>query len=139
MATTIPVGYGRERGLDTARVLVVDSHPVVGGVVAEALAAAGYHAIHCTSPDEALRWCRLGGVDALLIEVGLHTSDGRRLASLLSEEFPDLPVAVLTAWLDHPETRYIDRRGTRLVLHKPLQVDRLELAVRALLDGFRSN
>ncbi len=138
MATLVPLPTRRGSILTMKRVLIVDGHPTVGAVMAESLTSVGYHAVHCTAADEALRQCRSGLVDAVLIEVGLRTESGRSLATALSQDHPDLPVAVLTAWLDHPETAYIDGRGVRMVLRKPLRIEDLDLAVRALIDGFRT-
>ncbi len=129
----------RDVSLEARRVLVVDDNPTVGAVIAEGLATMGHHVTHCTSADEALRHCREGAPEAILTEVGLACEDGQSLAAKLSEQHPDVPVAALTSWLDHPETRYIDRHGLRMVLHKPIRLERLDLALRALLDGLRTS
>ena len=138
MGTSIPEPDSRRGKGAGKQILVVDHNPTVGRVVAESLAALGYVAIHCPTADEALDYCRTGMIDGVLAEVGLVTDGGRSFGAVLSEDYPAVPVAVLTAWLDHPETRYIDQRGVRMVLRKPIRLDRLELAMRALLDGFRA-
>lgn len=118
------------------RVLLVDQDPTVGNVVRELIGLLGYHVVQCATAETALGWCRTGKVDAVLTEVGLHSHDGRSFASALSAQHPDLPVAVLTGWLDHPEARYIDRRGQRMVLGKPIRLEDLDIALRSLTTGF---
>ena len=135
MATSYEWQWQTRGARSAARcILVVDENPLVGHVVVQGLAALGHRAIHCASADEALRLCAHGLADGALIEAGLRTSDGVSLVALLYDRFPHVPVAVLTAWSDHPETRCADGRGVRMVLRKPIRLEQLDLAVRTLYD-----
>jgi CheY-like chemotaxis protein len=130
---TIPISIGRRGGESArSRVLIVDEHPLVGGVLCEGLAGLGYEAMHCSDAQEALQLCRTGVIDAVLCEVGLRTRRGLRLTDALVRELPHLPVAILTAWLDHPDAGRVSEQGVPVVLQKPIRFEQLDRALRNL-------
>ncbi len=134
MATTLArqLRTGRRR-VQPRRILVVDEDMLVGSVVVQGLAALGHRATHCTSADEALRFCADGLADAVLMEARLLTSAGDRLADLLAARHPQLPLALLTAWSDHSDLAAGEPASIRMLLRKPIRLDQLDLAVRALV------
>lgn len=133
MGITIPISSGR-RGRTGAkwRLLIVDQHPLVSGVLCDGLTRLGYHAVHCSNADEALRFCRAGQVDCVLAETGLLTSTGERLTARLRRELPHIAVGLLTAWFHDPAAwpRYADE--VDLVLQKPIQLHQLDRALANL-------
>jgi len=133
LGITIPIGNARRRQAPAkSRILIVDQHPLVGGVLCEGLAGLGYEAVHCSCADAALRVCRTGRIDCVLTEVGLRTESGERLTSRLSRELPHIAVAMLTAWFDHPESGRPERDGVRLILQKPIRLEQLDRALQNL-------
>jgi len=138
LGITIPISNGRRQFTRTrSRVLIVDQHPLVGGVLCEGLAELGYEAVHCSSAEAALRVCRTGRIDTVLTEVGLLTEAGERLTSRLRRELPQIALVLLTAWFDHPEAGGQADDGVQLVLQKPIQLKQLDRALRGLSAGPR--
>ncbi|MCC7493290.1 MAG: response regulator [Fimbriimonadaceae bacterium] len=135
----IVAGQRREVSVDPATpgVLIVDYHPLVGGVVAEGLGSLGHRAWYCSSAEAALACLAERPVGVVLAEVGLTCYDGEPFTRRLRQHYPDLPLALLTGWLDHPETTLGPHTTARLVLRKPVRLERLDLAVRALQLGWR--
>ena len=134
MGITIPIAIGRRSTVPArSRILIVDEHPLVGGVLCEGLAGLGHDAMHCSDADQALQICRAGRIDAVLCEVGLRTIGGERLTDVLADERPDVAVAILTAWLDHPDARLPLSGRVRRVLLKPIRLDELDRAVTGML------
>jgi PAS domain S-box-containing protein len=86
-----PPGAGRT-------VLVVEDEPALTRVVARILANGGYHVLATTSGPEALDLDRQQHCDLLLTDVIMPAMSGRRLAELLHERRPDLPVLYMSGY-----------------------------------------
>jgi DNA-binding response OmpR family regulator len=115
------------------RVVLADADPVAADVVADMLVTLGYQPIRCGHAAEAFEAAL--GADAVLCELGWRLPDGTPWIAAVQAARPDLPLAVLTAWLDHPDCRNGAVAGVDLVLAKPLRLTDLAWVVRYLLSG----
>jgi PAS domain S-box-containing protein len=79
-------------------VLVVEDEPALTRVVARILANGGYHVLATTSGLEALDLDREQRCDLLLTDVIMPAMSGRRLADLLHERRPGLPVLFMSGY-----------------------------------------
>ncbi|HWS32756.1 MAG TPA: PAS domain S-box protein [Actinoplanes sp.] len=86
-----PAGDGRT-------VLVVEDEPALARVVTRILSNAGYHVITATGGPEALHLFTQHGCDVLLTDVIMPEMSGRRLAELLHEARPSLPVLYMSGY-----------------------------------------
>ena len=86
-----PPGAGRT-------VLVVEDEPALTRVVARILTNGGYHVLATTSGPEALELDRQQRCDLLLTDVIMPAMSGRRLAELLHERRPELPVLYMSGY-----------------------------------------
>lgn len=118
-----------------ARVLVADPEPETAAVVVDMLRVLGFAAVWRDSADAALSFCRDAAPDAVLCEMGMLTSDRRHLLEALRCDCPDVPVAVLTGWLDHPDCRNRVLAGVAMVIAKPVGLDNLGVLVAGLTSG----
>ena len=93
-----PAG-GRPAGPGAGRtVLVVEDEPALTRVVARILTNGGYHVLATTSGPEALELDRQQRCDLLLTDVIMPAMSGRRLAELLHERRPELPVLYMSGY-----------------------------------------
>ncbi|MEU4560417.1 PAS domain S-box protein [Actinoplanes sp. NPDC023936] len=83
---------------DGSTVLVVEDEPALGRVVTRILANAGYHVLTAADATEALGLYEQHGCDALLTDVIMPGISGRRLAELLHERQPELPVLYMSGY-----------------------------------------
>ena len=88
---TPPTGDGRT-------ILVVEDEPALARVVTRILATAGYHVHTATSGPQAVVLFHQHGCDALLTDVIMPEMSGRRLADLIHETAPDLPVLYMSGY-----------------------------------------
>ena len=116
-------------------ILVVDTDLAAGRVIAEMLAGLGCEATLCRSALHAFHAALGEPVDAVIAELGLYLPDGTPLVSALRAAAPDLPVGVLTGWLDHPDCHDGLLHDVPLVLAKPLRLGDLALMVDLLCGG----
>ncbi|RAK36855.1 PAS domain S-box-containing protein [Actinoplanes lutulentus] len=86
-----PDGAGRT-------VLVVEDEAVLARVVTRILAGGGYHVLTATGGEEALALFRQHGCDALLTDVIMPEMSGRRVAEVIHESRPELPVLYMSGY-----------------------------------------
>ncbi|MEU4691434.1 PAS domain S-box protein [Actinoplanes sp. NPDC023714] len=86
-----PDGAGRT-------VLVVEDEAVLARVVTRILVNGGYHVLTATGGEEALTLFRLHGCDALLTDVIMPEMSGRRVAEVIHESRPGLPVLYMSGY-----------------------------------------
>ena len=90
--------YARPAAGDGRTVLVVEDEPALARVVARILVGGGYHVLSATSGPEALAMQAEHDCDLLLTDVIMPEMSGRRLADLLHERRPDLPVLYMSGY-----------------------------------------
>ena len=79
-------------------VLVVEDEPALARVITRILNNGGYHVVTAANGAEALRLYGQHGCAALLTDVIMPEMSGRRLAELLRERQPDLPVLYMSGY-----------------------------------------
>lgn len=121
------------------RVLIVDDHAVVRRGIRQILEDAGDIRVvdEAATEQEALEKTREGGCDLVLLDLSLPGRGGLEVLKQLHEEFPRLPVLVLTM---HPEEQYAVRTiraGASGYLTKQSAPEELVRAVRQIVGGKR--
>ena len=84
------------RGTASTTILIVEDEPAIAATVAYALRAEGHDAEHVLLGREALPRVRSGGIDLVVLDVGLPDMTGFDVCRAL-REFSDVPVIFLTA------------------------------------------
>jgi len=82
---------------DRRHVLIVDDEVNVRRVLATMLEQAGYLATRAESAEQALQLVRAQDPDLVLTDLKMPGTDGLELMRRLREEFPEIPVVMLTA------------------------------------------
>ncbi|HEX4947261.1 MAG TPA: sigma-54 dependent transcriptional regulator [Blastocatellia bacterium] len=80
-----------------AKVLIVDDDPEFGAVAQHLVEVEGYGASLATSGSEALQACREQAFDVILLDLLLGADSGLDVLRELHQQWPDLPVIVITA------------------------------------------
>ena len=83
---------------DGRTVLVVEDEPALARVVARIVADGGYHAVTAANGPQALQMYQQYGCDILLTDVIMPEMPGPRLAALLHEHDPALPVVYMSGY-----------------------------------------
>ncbi len=119
------------------RVLIVDDHPIIRHGVAQTLAMEADLVVggEASSATEALEALRDSHVDLAVIDVSLTGINGIELIKQIRNEYPDLPILVLSM---HDESLYALRAlraGAGGYIMKREASSHLLTAVRAVLAG----
>ncbi|SBV35595.1 DNA-binding response regulator in two-component regulatory system with CreC [uncultured Stenotrophomonas sp.] len=115
-----------------ARVLVVEDEAAIADTVLYALRSEGYAAEHCALGRPALERLREGGVDVLVLDVGLPGLDGYQVRRPLRAE-RQVPVIFLTARNDEFDRVLGLELGADDYVGKPFSPRELVARVRARL------
>ncbi|KVK85182.1 hybrid sensor histidine kinase/response regulator [Burkholderia cepacia] len=114
----------------TARVLVVDDHPVNRTLLQGQLVTLGYAADAAEEGAAALRRCTDTRYDLVMTDLNMPGMDGYTLARVLRAQYPTLPVVAVTAHASAAEHARCAEAGIVAVLVKPVLLDTIDRTVR---------
>ncbi len=122
---------------DTIRVVVVDDHPVFRiGMTALLGEFAGIEVVaQCANQDEALRAVEASGPDLVLMDIDLGSDSGVAATRLITQQWPDVKVLIVSVAVDDTTVFAALRAGARGYLVKGADPDQVERAVRAVAAG----
>jgi len=120
----VPRGHGE-------RILVVDDDNVCGFAVEKIVESLGYVAKRHTHPEEALADFKTdpGAYDLVVSDLAMPGMDGAELIKHLVALRPDLPVIVITGFIESARQRVLDESPARAVMRKPVSRDELGRAI----------
>jgi two-component system catabolic regulation response regulator CreB len=114
------------------RILVVDDERAIADAVVYALRSEGLDAEHCLLGDEAIARVRRGGIDVVVLDVGLPDRSGFDVCRAL-RGFSDVPVIFLTARSEEVDRVLGLELGGDDYVAKPFSPRELVARVRARL------
>jgi len=118
-------------------VLIIDDERFVRELCVEIIAAEGYRALAASDAEEGVRLARTEPVGAILLDLMMPRVSGFDALQSLGQEFPDIPVVVMTA--HSSQSRVIDllKMGAYDFLLKPFEPNDLIHAARRALERHR--
>ena len=126
----IPRGHGE-------RILVVDDDPISGFALEKIIETLGYTVTRCMRPEEALERFTAAptSFDLVVSDFAMPGMNGAELIGRLAPLRPDLPIIVVSGFLEHARQQIIDQGIARAILDKP--VSRAQLA-HVLVENLRT-
>jgi PAS domain S-box-containing protein len=117
-----PLGSHRAAPDQGKAAVLAEDDPNVRGMMARALAEAGWEVLEAENGRAALELIRgrVGRVDLVVADVGLPELDGEALARQLAEERPELPVILMSGYGDRSAVDPDSSRRTQPFLQKPV-------------------
>ena len=109
------------RKAPAARVLIVDDEEAVRGAAARALARAGHRVEQAATGEEALARLREQAVDCVLLDIVMPGLSGLDVLARAADEYPDVPVILLTGAGTADNAVQALRLGAYDFLAKPIQ------------------
>ena len=114
-------------------VLLAEDDTAIAEPLSRALQREGYEVAVAADGFVALEHVRAGGVDLLVLDLGLPGMDGLEVCRRIRLETPDLPVLMLTARTDEVDFVVGLDAGADDYVGKPFRLAELLARVRALL------
>jgi two-component system copper resistance phosphate regulon response regulator CusR len=115
------------------RILIAEDEPRIAAFVRRGLESAGFATVTSDDGDEALALALGGGIDLLVLDVGLSGMDGFQVLDALRGQGSSLPVIMLTARTSTRDTVDGLDAGANDYMHKPFSFDELLARVRSRL------
>lgn len=115
-----------------ARLLVIDDEPLIAELLRDALSCVGSVDV-ALSGNEGLRMAQSVRYDLVFTDLGMPDISGWELTRRLLDDFPALPVVLVTGWGASLDPEEVKCRGISAVIHKPFEISELLRTATALL------
>ena len=113
------------------RVLMIDDETVACSTVEKILAGSG-NSLECTGSWEiALQEIKNQSVDLVITDIGLPRMEGFQLAHTINVRKPNLPIIMMSEFIDDDIIERAAQEGITKLLRKPVVPRELQDAVRA--------
>jgi len=116
------------------RILVIDDDRDMCEMLEESLGRAGYQVAWRTRGEEGLDLLREQDFDVIITDLNLDGASGIDLCKRFTENRPDTPVIVITAFGDMSAAINSIRAGAHDFINKPLDMTVLERAIERALQ-----
>jgi CheY-like chemotaxis protein len=128
MRPSIPRGNGE-------RILFIDDEQTVGDPVCELLDRIGYRVTFELDPRSALKLFQEepDAFDLVLTDLAMPGMTGSELAKAVQSLRPDVPIILLTGWIESRQREQLLHDGIRAVLAKPASLGDLATAIASSL------
>ena len=121
-------------GRKQLRVLVVDDDQVHRFMLCSMLAEWGYQTVEADDGTTAVQAVVEHSYDAVLMDIRMAKMDGLEAFSIIQKREPSLPVIIMTAYSSVESAVETIQQGAHDYLTKPLDFDRLRLALERAAD-----
>jgi two-component system, NtrC family, response regulator AtoC len=115
------------------KILVIDDDRSICESLNLYLTEEGYATGISNSAEDGLRKIRSGKWDVIILDIFLSDANGLDTLTRIKEFDPNVSVIMITAFHDMPSTVRAMKLGAVEYIHKPLDIDELESAIRRAL------
>ncbi len=110
---------------ESKKVLAVDDDAVECELIGNLLEHKGYDVTACTDSHQAIDMIAAGEFDCILLDLHMNGLDGTELLPIIKHKFPELPVIIVSGFVDASNQRYYNSLGAFEVLGKPFSREHL--------------
>jgi DNA-binding NtrC family response regulator len=115
------------------RILVIDDDKSICESLSLYLAEEGYEVGTALSGREGLSKIQSESWDVIILDIFLSDADGLDILQNLKEKVPEASVVMITAFHDMATTVRAMKLGAVEYIHKPIEIDELDVAIRRVL------
>ncbi len=107
------------------KILMIDDEPEICKMVTEFLFDAGYTSSYALNGPDGLAMIKRHLPSLVILDIGLPGMDGTEVMRLIHEQFPALPVVILTGHKDAETVKKMGALGVCEYLTKPINLETL--------------
>ena len=107
------------------KILIIDDEPEICKMITEFLFDAGYSASYALNGPDGLAMIKRDSPSLVLLDIGMPGMNGIEVMRLIHEQFPVLPVVVLTGQRDTETVKKMIELGASEYLTKPIHMETL--------------
>jgi two-component system chemotaxis response regulator CheY len=138
MGTVWPFGVDTGAKGSLGRILVVDDEEHIRKVVTMILTKAGYDVVEAEDGEKAIAALNAGDnplmVDVVLCDIRMPKINGVEAIRYFRDQYPSVPVIVLTGYPDTQDATTLFRQGVMEYLVKPVDRERLLASVASAME-----
>ena len=124
----------KETLIPSQPILIVDDEPGILLAIDTALQMAGMnHIVTCQDSRQVVDLLAAQPVEVMLLDLTMPYIDGRKLLETVNQEFPDIPVIIVTGTVDVDTAVLCMKAGAFDYVVKPVEEDRLVASVHRAL------
>jgi DNA-binding response OmpR family regulator len=116
------------------RILIMDDEILVASVLRDVLKHQGYSVELASGGEAGLKALRRERADLVLLDVNMPGMNGLEVLKHVSDQYPDVPVIMVTALTDDVAVSAAMRDGAYAWLGKPFDINELGHVVDAALN-----
>ncbi|RJP61210.1 MAG: sigma-54-dependent Fis family transcriptional regulator [Candidatus Auribacter fodinae] len=118
-----------------ATVLIVDDESSIIFSLSEAMQDAGYRTLTATRGEEAIREVKESSPDIVLLDMKLPDIDGLKVLKQIKSHVPELPVIMMSAYVDVATAVQATKIGAVNFIEKPLNIEKIKIDVNNTLKN----
>jgi two-component system response regulator AtoC len=115
------------------KILVIDDDKSICESLRLYLTEEGYEVGTALTGEEGLTLAQTGAWDVIILDIFLSDVDGLDILRRLKSSVPDASAIMITAFHDMPTTVKAMKLGAVEYIHKPIEIDELDAAIRRVL------
>ena len=100
-------------------VLIIDDDPGIADTIRQILTPAGYDTEYCQDSLKALPLVAQNTYDCVLLDIRMPKLEGTELLQLIKKGHPQLPVVIVSAFVDGADEKYYASLGAFDIIPKP--------------------
>ena len=106
---------------EAARVtaLIIEDDPIIASLLCEMLARLGIEGESCLDPAEGVKRAISGAYAFVSTDMAMPKLHGREVVRSIRQARPELPVFVISGYLDEESVADLQRQGVTDFIHKP--------------------
>ena len=112
------------------KILLIDDDRSICESLSLYLTEEGYEVTSVSTGHEGLRRIEAERWDVIILDIFLSDADGLEVLKRLKERVPDANVIMITAFHDMPTTVRAMQLGAVEYIHKPIEIDELDAAIK---------
>ncbi|MEJ2697135.1 MAG: sigma-54 dependent transcriptional regulator [Candidatus Sulfobium sp.] len=120
--------------MSKAVVMIVDDEESIRETLSGIFEDEGYETVTAASGEEGVRAAKESGPDIVLLDIWLSGMDGIETLKELREQYPDLPVIIISGHANIELAVKATRIGAYDILEKPLSMEKVLLTVYRALE-----
>ncbi|MBA3013792.1 MAG: HDOD domain-containing protein [Proteobacteria bacterium] len=118
---------------EECRILVVDDERLLNEMLQECLRSAGYGVDGAFDGIEGIGLLRYKKYHLIMLDVRMPRKDGLEVLKFVRDEYPDIPVIIITGLASMDEIKETVKKGAFACIKKPFQLDKVLVKVREAL------
>lgn len=118
---------------EVCRILIIDDERLLNEMLQECLKAAGYEADGAYDGVEGIGMLRYKEYHLILLDVRMPRKDGLEVLDFMKNEYPDIPVIIITGLASLQEIKDTVKKGAFACLKKPFVLEKVLATVNKAL------